>query len=238
MAAHYSSPRGDESVIADGDVIKMDLGVAIEGYVVDGAFTVSYNQAEETQNLITAVDTAVLKGLSMIKPGVKTNEIGEATYNIIHGFGYNVIKELSGHMIDRWMIHGGYEIPNTPAPNGVKFEEGQVWALECFATTGSGKIHASNNCYIYSLNTSTERVPIRGKVTRHVLGWIVEHKQTLPFSSRELLKEFQAGQIALRELTQFKKLVEHSVLKEDKESYIAQCEHTFMVTADGIERFT
>ena len=96
----------------------MDLGVAIEGYVVDGAFTVSYNQAEETQNLITAVDTAVLKGLLMIKPGVKTNEIGEATYNIIHGFGYNVIKELSGHMIDRWMIHGGYEIPNTPAPNG------------------------------------------------------------------------------------------------------------------------
>ena len=77
-----------------------------------------------------------------------------------------------------------------------------------------------------------------GKLTGHVLGWIVEHKQTLPFSSRELLKEFQAGQIALRELTQFKKLVEHSVLKEDKESYIAQCEHTFMVTADGIERFT
>jgi methionyl aminopeptidase len=239
VAAHYSSPRDDETVIIDGDIVKIDLGVAVDGYVVDAAFTISFNQLEITQNLITAVDTAVLKGLSMIKPGVKTNEVGEATYKVIHGFNYNVIKDLCGHMIDRWTIHGGYEIPNVPTPTGVKFEEGQVWALECFATTGAGKIHASENCYIYSLNTSTERVPLRGKVSRHALGWIVEHKQTLPFSSRELLKEFQAGQFALRELVQYKKLIEHNVLKEnEKEAYIAQSEHTFMVTSDGIERFT
>ena len=72
IAAHYSSPPNDESVIKEGDVVKIDIGVSVEGYVADGAFTVSFNQDSTTANLVTAVETAVMKGLSIIKPGVNT----------------------------------------------------------------------------------------------------------------------------------------------------------------------
>lgn len=238
IAAHYSPSPDDTTVIAEGDIVKVDFGVAIEGYVVDGAFTVSFNKDEQTKNLILAVETAVLKGLGMIKPGVKTNEIGKATYDIIKGFGYNPIKALSGHLIDKYQIHGGKEIPNVPTPSGQPFEEGEVYAIECFASTGAGNIHKTNNCEIFSYDIDADRIPIRNNLTRKVHGWIYKNKKTLPFSSRELLQEFKLGKFALRELKQAGKLIEHFVLREEKAAHVAQYEHTFMVTKDGIERLT
>lgn len=238
IAAHYTSPFDDDSVIKEGDIVKVDIGVAVEGYCADGAFTVSFNKDEETQNLITAVETAVLKGLSMIKPGVHANEVGKETQKVIKGFGYNPIRDLSGHSLEKWQVHGYKEIPNVAAPSGVAFEEGDVFALECFASTGTGNITRAPYSYIYEYNLSTDRVPFRGKITRKVMGWIGNNKKTLPFSSRELLKEFRTGKFAIRELVTAGKLVEHHVLKEQKGAYVAQFEHTFMVTADGIEQFT
>lgn len=238
VAAHYSAPKDDDKVIEKGDVVKVDLGVAIDGFLVDGAFTVSFNEEEQAKNLVLAVETAVMKGLSMIKPGVKTNEIGEATYKVIKGFGYNVIKDLNGHLIEQWEVHGHKEIPNIPKAVGEPFEEGEVYALECFATTGKGTIHATQLSYIFSIDPSSQHIPLRNKITRKVYNWVIQNKKTLPFSQRELLKEFPLAQFALRELTQANKLIEHRVLKEEKGTYVAQSEHTFMVTANGIERLT
>jgi len=238
VAAHYSSPPNDDSVIKEGDIVKIDVGVSVEGYVADGAFTVSFNKEKITENLVTAVQTAVLKGLSIIKPGIKTNEVGKVTSKIIKGFGYNPIKDLSGHSIEKWQVHGNGEIPNVEMPSGKEFKEGDVFALECFASTGSGNIHRSSNCYIYEYDLSSDRVPLRNKLSRKVVGWIGKVKKTLPFSSRELLKEFQAGQFALRELITAGKVYRHFVLKEDPGVYVAQWEHTFMVTAEGIEQLT
>jgi len=46
IAAHYSAPRDDTTIIQDGDVVKVDLGVAVDGYIVDGAFTVMFNKTD------------------------------------------------------------------------------------------------------------------------------------------------------------------------------------------------
>ncbi len=238
VAAHYTSPPNDESVIMDGDIVKVDIGVSVEGYIADGAFTISFNNDPETENIVLAVETAVLKGISMIKPGVKANEIGKATQKIIEGFGFNPIKDLSGHSLEKWQVHGYKEIPNVAAPSGATFEEGDVFALECFASTGTGTITRAPHCHIYEYNISTDRVPFRGKVTRKVMGWIGKTKKTLPFSTRELVKEFKTGKFAIRELTNSGKLVQHHVLRETKGEYVAQFEHTFIVTEDGIEQFT
>ncbi|RLI64783.1 MAG: type II methionyl aminopeptidase, partial [Promethearchaeia archaeon] len=148
------------------------------------------------------------------------------------------IPELSGHSIEKWQVHGGKEIPNVAAPSGITFEEGDVFALECFASTGTGNISRSPYCYIYEYNLSADRVPFRGKITRKVMGWIGNKKKTLPFSSRELRQEFRTGQFAIRELTNTGKLYQHYVLREQKGVYVSQYEHTFLVTAKGIEQLT
>lgn len=238
VAAHYSSPKDDETVIIDGDVVKVDIGVAVEGYTADGAFTVSFNKQKPNENLILAVETAVMKGIASVKPGMRIGEIGAITSKIIKGFGYNPIRDLSGHMIDRWRVHGAKEIPNIAIPGGPKFEVGEVYALECFASTGAGNIHRSIHAFIHEYDLSSDRVPIRNKITKRVIGWIGKNKKTLPFSTRELLKEFQMGQFAIRELRNSGKIHDHFVLKEEKDVYVAQWEHTFMITENGIEQFT
>ena len=241
VAAHYTSPINDESVIVDGDLVKIDIGVAIEGYVADGAFTVLFNKEEANQNLILAVETAVLKGMSLIKPGVKTDVVAAATSKIIRGFGYRPIKDLTGHNLEKYHVHGGSSIPNTPIPKGTgdEFEEGDVYALECFASTGAGNIHASSRCFIYSYDITADRVPLRGKLVKRVIGWIGKNKQTLPWSSRELLNEFKGAQFAIKQLVKARKLIEHKVLIEsNKEAMVAQFEHTFLITKDGIEQLT
>ncbi len=238
IAAHYTSPPNDESVIKEGDIVKIDIGVSVEGYVADGAFTVSFNQEPTTENLITAVETAVLKGLSIIKPGVKTVEVGKVTSKIIRGFGYNPIKDLHGHSLEKWQVHGFKEIPNVGISSGDVFEEGDVFALEVFASSGGlGNIHNGVNCNIYAYDLNTERVPIRMKITRRVIGWIAKNKKTLPFSTRELLKEFRTGKMALRELTTAGKLHKHHEIRAEKGTYVSQFEKTFIVMKDGIEVF-
>jgi len=237
VAAHYTSPPNDESVISEGDIVKIDIGVSVEGYVADGAFTVSFNQDPTTENLITAVETAVLKGLSIIKPGVKTGEVGKVTSKIIKGFGYRPIKDLHGHSLEKWQLHGFKGIPNVEISSGDVFEEGEVFALECFASTGLGNIHNGTICNIYEYDLNTERVPIRGKITRRVIGWIAKNKKTLPFSTRELLKEFRTGKFAINELTTVGKLHKHHEIREEKGTYVSQYEKTFIVTEKGIEIF-
>ncbi|MHA1920440.1 MAG: type II methionyl aminopeptidase [Promethearchaeota archaeon] len=237
VAAHYSSPPDDESIIKEGDIVKIDIGVSVEGYIADGAFTVSFNKDPVSENLITAVETAVFKGLSVIKPGVKTVEVGKVTSKIIKGFGYRPIKDLHGHSLEKWQVHGFKEIPNVAVSSGDVFEEGDVFALECFASTGLGNIHRGVNCNIFEYDLNTERVPIRMKISRRVLGWIANTKKTLPFSTRELLKEFRTGKMALKELTNTGKLVKHFELREEKGTYVSQFEKTFIVTEDGIEVF-
>ncbi len=237
VAAHYTSPPNDESVVKEGDIVKIDIGVSVEGYVADGAFTVSFNQDPVTENLITAVETAVLKGLSIIKTGVKTVEVGKVTAKIIRGFGYSPIKDLHGHSLEKWQLHGFKEIPNVGISSGDVFEEGDVFALECFASTGLGNIHNGSICNIYEYDLNTERVPIRGKITRRVIGWIAKNKKTLPFSTRELLKEFRTGKFAINELTTVGKLHKHYEIREQKGTYVSQYEKTFIVTEKGIEEF-
>ncbi len=237
VAAHYTSPPDDESVIKEGDVVKIDIGVSVEGYVADGAFTISFNQDPTTANLVTAVETAVLKGLSIIKPQVKTVEVGKVTSKIIRGFGYHPIKDLHGHSLEKWQVHGFKEIPNVGISSGDVFEEGDVFALECFVSTGLGNIHNGTICNIYAYDLNTERVPIRMKITRRVIGWIAKNKKTLPFSTRELLKEFRTGKMALRELTTAGKLHKHFEIREEKGAFVSQYEKTFIVTDKGIEVF-
>ncbi len=238
IAAHYTSPPNDESEIKDGDIVKIDVGVSVEGYVADGAFTVSFNDDPKNENLILAVQTAVMKAVGMIKPGVKTNEIGRATSKIIRGFGYKPIRDLSGHSIEKWQVHGFKEIPNVDVPSGEPLEEGDVIAIECFASTGAGQLHRGTSGEIYEYNLNSDRVPLRNKLTKRVVGWIAKTKKALPFSTREVIKEFRTGKFALRELITVGKISRHYVLREDKGKYVAQWEHTILVTADGCEQLT
>jgi methionyl aminopeptidase len=240
IAAHYTSPIKDDGLtINEGDIVKVDLGVHIEGFIVDTAFSVNLSNDPLLENIIQATEVAIEAAKNLAKPEVNTRVIGKKTEDIVKGFGYNPIKELGGHQIERWTVHGKKQLPELGSQGGDIIEEGDVFAVEIFASTGEGSIHNTNYSYIYEVNPYAGRVPLRRKTSKQILGHINKNYKTLPFAERWLAKEFRLGvAFGLQELIQQGKLKVHYVLSEQKGAYVSQSEETIMITENGFEQLT
>ncbi len=240
IAAHYTSPLKDDGLtINDGDIVKIDLGVHIEGYIVDTAFSVNLNENKSLENIIQATEVALEAAKMMAKPKVHTKEMGKKIESIVKGFKYNPIKELGGHQIERWTVHGEKSLPELGTQGGDIMEDGEVFSIEIFASTGEGTVHNTRNAFIYELNPYAGRVPLRRKTSKQLLGFINKNYKTLPFAERWLAKEFRMGiAFGLQELVQQGKLQAHYVLAEKKGVFVAQSEETILITEDGFEELT
>ncbi|MHA1237969.1 MAG: type II methionyl aminopeptidase [Candidatus Odinarchaeia archaeon] len=233
IAAHYTSPSNDESVIKEGDVVKVDFGVHVDGYIADGAFTVCFNP--EYEKLVEAAEKALQNAIENIKPKANTGKIGEIIEKTIKSYGYRPIKDLTGHILDQYNLHGSKIIPNVKIPYGKEIKEGEVYAVETFATTGLGAVKEMPQAYIYSM--LPVRTPARFSASRRVISEILKEYKTLPFAQRWLAKKIPMGslRLALKELTTKGIIKKYHVLSDIKESFVAQAEHTLIVTKDGCE---
>ena len=236
VAAHYSSPEDDPMIVHEGDVVKLDVGVHIDGYIADTAISVSFNPAQE--RLIEASREALRKGLELAKPKANAKDIGKIIEDTIRGYGYRPIRELSGHQLDQYLLHGAKSLPNIAVPHGATIEEGEAYALETFASTGSGSVHQTGQYFIFSL--LPQRVALRSSGAREIVRLVGKEFRSLPFSRRYLSKHVQKLSLALglRELITNGVLRQYSVLADAKGSYVAQAEDTFLVVKDGVEILT
>jgi methionyl aminopeptidase len=233
VAAHYTSPEEDDTTIQEGDIVKLDIGVHVDGYIADTAATVSFNP--ELEKLVEASREALDKALLLIRPKTNSKDLGKIIEDTIKGYGYRPIRDLSGHQLDEYILHGPKNLPNIAVPHGSILEEDEVYALETFATTGTGSAHETGQHFIFSLNPA--RIPLRTQGARDITRLVAREFKTLPFSRRYIAKHIPKLSLALgmRELTTKKALRQYSVLADIKGSYVSQAEHTFLVTKDGIE---
>jgi len=232
IAAHYTSAPNDETIIKENDVVKVDYGVHVDGYISDFAFTVCFNP--ELNSLVEAAEESLKVVLENVRPGMKTNLLGALAEEMMKKYGYRPIVDLSGHLLEQWELHSKKNIPEISLPKGEEIEEGEVYAMETFATTGSGRVHDLPYCNIYNLVPS--RVWPRSKPARKILRVIREKYKTLPFAKRWLPKDVGVGYlIGIRELVRSKIIHEYHPLADKKDSFIAQKEFTFIVTSDGCE---
>ena len=239
IAAHYTSPFNDTSVIAeDAKLCKLDVGVHIDGYIADTALTVCFDP--DYERVFEAAQKGFDAAIEIIRPGTNPQTIGERVEEVIKDdYGFLPLRELTGHQIDQWELHGAKVLPNIAVPFSkaeAVIEEGEAFALETFATTGSGSIHGMmNRHYIYELLPIRPR--LRTKTSRNILKFIWNESRTLPFAERWIVNQFNAPQVrlVLRQLVTQKHAIEHNVLADIDGSYVAQYEHTFLVTEDGVE---
>ena len=240
IAANYTSPINDDGTeIKEEDLVKIDLGVHIDGYIVDTAFSVNFNEDEPLQNIIQATEIALDAAKMMVKPKTNTQDIGKKIEDIVKGFKYNPIRELGGHQIERWTVHGKKRLPELGSQGGDVMEAGEVFSIEIFASTGEGSVHNTQYSYIYEINPYSGRVPLRRKTSKQILGFVNKNYKTLPFAERWVAKEFRLGvAFGLQELVQQGKLQAHNVLAEKKGVYVAQIEETILITEEGFEQLT
>jgi methionyl aminopeptidase len=233
FAAHYTSPPGDKTVIEEGDVVKVDIGAQVDGFIADSAFTVSFDP--EFDKLVEAAEESCHAAIEAMRPGVNTKEIGKIVESTIKSKSskFRPIKELSGHILDEYALHGPKTIPNVRIPHGTKIEVGEVYAVETFASTGSGSVHDLPYGYIYRL--LPVRTPVRLKGSRKIISAALKEHKTLPFSERWIAKQLKNYKVALNELVTKGVLHRYKVLSDKKGCKVAQNEETMIVTKDGPE---
>lgn len=231
LAAHYTPYNGDETVLKEGDYLKVDLGVHLDGYIADTAFTVRVGM--EDDELIEASKEALENAISVIKAGVKINEIGKVIEETIRGYGFNPIVNLSGHVIERYKLHTGISIPNIYRPHdNYELNEGDIVAIEPFATTGAGQVIEAPPTLIYMYIRDR---PVRLPQARNLLSYVKKNFSTLPFAYRwvqDLMPEAQL-RLALVQLEKAGALYGYPVLKEIRGGLVSQAEHTVIVEKDG-----
>lgn len=234
-AAHYTPSYNDELVIGEKDVLKIDVGVHIGGYIADCAFTLDFSG--EHGKLVEASAAALATAVSMAKPGVNVRQIGKAIETEITKRGLKPVSNLSGHRVEQFHLHAGENIPNVESGNYV-LQEGDTFAIEPFATNGYGEIVEGGDVEIFML--ASDNLRARLPSTRKVLEVIAEKYAELPFAKRWVhtalpeLHEFSIN-AAFRELQMLGILHPYPVLVEKAKGMVSQAETTIIVTEDGCE---
>ncbi len=232
-AAHYTPKAGDEKVFGEKDLVKIDVGVHVNGFINDSA--ISIDLSGENAKLVEASERALENAISVMRAGKNSRDVGAEIQKTIEEFGFKPIENLCGHSLEAFSIHAGIEIPNVPRGNHV-FEEGEVFAIEPFATTGAGRVEEGSVCEIYSVaNPKNVRLP----QSRKLLEIALNDFHVLPFAKRWLAKRMSlpSAELALNDLLRQDVLREYPVLVEVNaalDALVSQAEVTVLVEKDSV----
>ena len=231
IAAHYCPLADDTYAFKKTDIIKLDLGVHIDGIIADTAVTVIFKEDnekyEELLNLKKASEEALNNTLKYVRPGLTLGEMGLIIQESIARYDLSPIKNLSGHGLGKYSVHESPTIPNFDTKDKHELQDNQLIAIEPFATNGHGMIFESNNATLFSVNGIKG---VRSNMTREVLRDIEQFKH-LPFTTRWLTSKhsFSKVRYSLNDLQNLGIIHAYDPLVEVGKGMVSQSEHTVIV---------
>lgn len=227
IAAHYHPTLEDETK-AQG-LLKVDIGIHINGFIADTAFSLDLTSDNKHKELIEASEQALGNALILLNKNPTLHQIGETIQETIEEKGFSPIVNLSGHELAQHKVHAGITIPNYANNNNNKIQEG-AYAIEPFATTGQGKVYEGPASNIYAITTHKNT---RSPIARKILNYVWEKYQTLPFSLREIQEKFgPMSRLGIKELEQAGILHNFLQLIETSHKPVSQAEHSFVKTKE------
>jgi len=240
VAAHYTPLPEETTEITEEMLVKIDFGVHVDGYPVDRALTFYFGDDDEKMEMIRIAKEALNKAIESMKPGVELSHIGGIIEDTVKESGFKVIRNLNGHLLDQYVLHGEKEVPTSSIVRSPgRIEEKEVYAVEIFVTNGEGYARASDDVRIYSiLPEIPRRLPLHIRIAREILRYVYNNRKGLPFTTRWLLKKFRKEdiRIGLAALDMTGILISYPVLVEKENSFVAQAEDTVIISKDGARR--
>ena len=237
VAAHYTSPPNDEKRIPENAVVKVDMGVHVDGYVTDTACTVCFNP--EHRNMQMAAEHALAAAIESIHGDMATSQIGVIIEKNIKNLGFKPISNLTGHSVGRYLIHAGTSIPNVTQISFGKVKTGRVYAIEPFVTVPDavGRVENSPEVTIFRL---VKAKSVKNAYAKKLLKYMDENFRTLPFAERWLKGVIPENQYreAFKELFKRKAVMGYPVFVEVSRKPVTQAEHTVFLTESNCEVLT
>ncbi len=235
VAAHYTPGIDDDVELEGGEVVKVDVGVHVDGYIADTAITIDLSGKHEP--LLEAARSALEAAMKVVKPNVRVYDIGRRIEAAIRSKGFKPIRNLTGHTIARWTIHAGMSIPNYADRRTIIFRlpPGTLVAIEPFATNGRGFVRDSQPVNIYAYTGRRPRAPL-SEAEEKVLSLVTREYRTLPFTPRWLAQRLPRETVieGVRGLLAKGLLHDYPVLVEAGRGLVAQFEHTFLILKDRV----
>ena len=227
IAAHFCAIE-DDTTIFENQVVCLDLGVHVNGAIGDTAYTIDLSGKYD--DLVKAAQKALEEALKVVVVGTELREIGKTIQDTIKSYGFNPVRNLSGHGLGLYDIHTSPTLPNFDNGDKTKLTKDMTFAIEPFSTTGAGVVGEKGHPTVFMMQ---HKKPVRSPITREVLKEI-ESYENLPFAERWLTRKFGAkANFALRELNQLSIIHQFPPLVETSKGIVAQAEHSIMIDDEG-----
>jgi len=235
LAAHYCPAPDDETRYAEGDLAKLDIGVHVDGWVVDTALTVNVGDRVAQRRFVDAAAAALEAAIAAVAPEAEVRAVSQAIESTIRRFGLQPVRSLCGHGVGRWQVHGPPPIPNAPDLAAGRLHAGAVVAIEPFVTDGPGVVTEHGEAQVFRLDPKKE--PASGPDPEALAA--VRAFRGLPFARRQLAAYAGPRLEALLDwLRQEGRLMSYAPLRETSGRPVAQAEHTVYVGPSGVEVLT
>lgn len=239
-----------------GDLVKIDLGCHIDGYIAVAAHTLVVSENadapptvdEETSNVAIAAYNAMLVATDAIKAGATNKEVTAAVERVASHYGVNPIATVRMHQMKRYVIDGVKEIAlKTPTPEDIEageedleectFEQAEVYAIDVAMTTGDGKVRPGElRTTVFKRNVEAQ-YRLKMKASRYVLSEVDKKFPTLPFALTHFDDERQA-KMGITECVAHGLLMPYPTLHERADSKVAHFKSTVLLLPSGTSRVT
>ena len=237
VAAHYTSPPDDKAKIPERAVAKVDLGVQVDGYVTDTAFTACFNP--DYRSMADTAEHALRTAVENIHAEMTTSKLGAIIEKAIKNRGFKPIANLTGHSVGRYLIHAGTSIPNVAQLSFTKVKAGEVYAIEPFVTLpeADGRVEDGSEVTIFRL---VKAKSVNSSYAKQLFKHIEDNFKTLPFAERWLngVVPRERHREAFEELLSSKSVMGYPVFVEASGKTVTQAEHTVLITEEGCEVLT
>ena len=231
VAAHYTPGHDDKTVFRKGDIVKIDVGAHVDGYIGDTAGTVEVG-TNRYDSMIKASKEALEVALELIKPDIDLSIVGSGIEQTIRSYSFVPVSNLTGHSLKQFRLHAGKSVPNIRTNVKEKIKKDDVLAVEPFATNGAGRVGGKTGGNIYRL--LRDREP-KTENSKKLLEYIKENFGVLPFAERWCRDIVDNVELVLKELSRAMIITGYPVLRETGRGMVTQAEHTVIVTENGAE---
>ncbi|GER55788.1 unnamed protein product [Striga asiatica] len=241
---HFSPLASDESVLEDGDIVKIDLGCHIDGFIAVVGHTHVIQQGPVTgraADVIAAANTAAEVALRLVRPGKKNKDVTEAIQKVAAAYDCKIVEGVLSHQMKQFVIDGNKVVLSVSSPetrvDEAEFEENEVYSIDIVTSTGEGKpkLLDEKQTTIYK-RAVDKSYHLKMKASRFIFSEISQNFPIMPFSARAL--EEKRARLGLVECVNHDLLQPYPVLHEKPGDLVAHIKFTVLLMPNGSDRVT
>ncbi|GAB4833992.1 ERBB-3 BINDING PROTEIN 1 [Ancistrocladus abbreviatus] len=241
---HLSPLASDETVLEDGDMVKIDMGCHFDGFIAIVAHTHVIQEGPVTgrkADVIAAANTAAEVALRLVRPGKKNKDVTEAIQKVAAAYDCKIVEGVLSHQLKQFVIDGNKVILSVSSPevrvDDSEFEENEVYAVDIVTSTGEGKpkLLDEKQTTIYK-RAVDKNYHLKMKSSRFIFSEISQKFPIMPFTARSL--EEKRARLGLVECVNHELLQPYPVLHEKSGDYVAHIKFTVLLMPNGSDRIT